>query len=712
MKKLRHNQDGSALIFVIACISILSVFGSMLLVKTTNNRDMKEREKKAQAAFYAAESGSMEFASALETLCQDAVKTAFSDLMVEYTKLSTDTERSERFASVFQKILLDKLQKDNGAKELLENALGATSPVTVSMNPSDVTTITSTEVTKKTDTIVLKNVKFSFKDSSGNNTTITTDIKVDALIPDVKKGMVAGACAEFYDFALICGGNAFSLSGSNNVQKVNGNVFIEKDLTVNQNSDNVSFLNADKFLVKGGINIDHAKVKFDNTGISGIGKGIWAGNISIGESGNLNAKNCNVYVADDLTISGDKPTVEISGFEYVGYSGGMYNTADKNSAITINYAKDVKLDLSNLDNLVLRGSSYIEDKEWGNVAGAGEENKLGILQGESIAYKDMQAMYLVPSECTPQGQNPMLKAEFTELATEDIQAILDYDISSSYDGYSFVLRNYLNEDKPYVKRYVILDGGATEFVYLYLNFNNANAAKAYYQDYMKTYRGARIKEQIKNLNSATGKSSVKLAKANFTLSNMIQYYEQADGSMALQTIAPESSGIMTMNSKSKTAAQNFSGLFSFFRLDKVTVIPEGYEIIKEAVLADDISTVLGGSSSFSKTVGSYKFLVIDGNAETSDSSISAMNNKQGIILVDGDLTFNTGFNFEGMILTTGDVKMNAYDIKANKDIVLAMLDDDDVAKFFKGHGAGGASTNGSYVSTESIDISFDNWNRN
>ena len=720
-KRMSVNQKGSALMLVVCIMALLSIVGSALLVKTTSNSENKANERKAQSGFSSTEVGSNDFVSALEAVCQDSVKLAFTDLLIDYTKLSDVAAQSQRFTDVFQASLMKTLNQDEAAAKMMKKALGladdATLDVAVSFDKSKIVQDAAADATK-TGTITLKGVKFSYKDAQGNSSSIVTDIKIKADVPNVGRGMVAGTCAEFYDFALISGGNVYTPASTNLNKKINGNVFVEKNLTVNHSSSKMYFSNADKLLVKGTLDIDGAEVEFNNsTELIATGKGLWAGNIRVANGGKANGINTNVYVKDDLTMSGNGPQFVFGGSEnsvggeYIGYSGDPQSA--KSSAITINSAKDIKLDMSKMSTLVLRGNSYIQDKLW-EKASTNAENLLGILQGESLAYKDMQAMYLVPSEATPFGQNPILKDNFTELTEEQLKAIKNFDISDEYDvSHHFPLSNYVSETEPVVKRYVILDGGSTEFVYLYLNFKSEGAAKQFYNDYLSTSRGAAILEQIKNLNK-TGISMVKLPSETYTLANVFEYYDGKDFTTKVPNLANSS----LMNSKARTAAKNYTGLFSFFRLDYTTIIPDDYNVINEAVLRDSISNVLaenGKTAKMSVDFEGYKFLAVSGDVKTgdlTDESGVSMNGKKGIILVEGNLTNNVSFTFEGLVLCTGDYSMNEMSLKANKDIVLKMLDEPLIAQFFRGQGAAAANNKGAYVSTDSVDISFENWQKN
>jgi len=749
MKKLIRNNKGSALIFVIACLAVMSAVGTMLLIRTTNSREMKERERVANETFYKAETGSVEFATALESICDTAVKNAFGDLMVQYKNIS-DADRNQRFAAVFYKELEDIL-KTNDTMAVLRKALGKSSNddvnVKVSYSATDYSVDPAYNNDKDNVGIILKNVVFSYTDGNGNSATIKTDIKMTTKVPSVEGGMVSGPCAEFYDFALISGDTVSVPSGGGSDKKINGNVFIENNLEMKVSTEKaLEVTNAEKFLVKGDILLaSGAKLNVTCSTSNMLGAGLWARNLNVASGAKFVSSLTNVYLRDDLILSGTGSSVTMSGTdnEYIGYSynpqKAIANSQSEslyNSAITINGSNNVTLDLSALGTLILRGNSYIYDyNAFARTQVEGETNTLvGILQGESLAYKDMQSMYLIPSECTPLKQNPCAASAFNAKVTNatlnaaDIEAILNYDIADVYDGVSYKLRDYLNEEKPYITRYVRLDGGGTEYVYLYLNFKSVSTARQYHTDYLNTTRGARIKQLAQNLKE----SNIKLAANVYTLSDTFSYLTTGEEGSKKSTYSLgsyDASKLNHMNNKSLTASRNYSGLFSFFKLDYSTVIPDDYDVISKAVLnkkdlqevvqaakeagATDVypDNLLMESRSYTIAGNSVVFQVYKGTVTSSILQSNHANGKKGIILVQGDVKFDNGFNFEGLVLATGKVEINNVNLKANKDLVVQMLEKEEVAKYFRGQGASGNNTNG-YLSNKSTKITFENWTKN
>lgn len=712
MFRFMKKNKGSALLLVISTMAILSVVGSLLLVKTANNRKMKDAEKKAQETFNSAENGSLELVSALEMISQDAVKKAFSDIMMQYGTLANNNTRMQRFNSVFVGVLQNELTQSDAAEKLLKKALNLSPSddldLAVSFGSIETATDTVGESNAKTNKITIKDAKFTYKDAKGNETTIQTDISVVADIPNVKKGMAAGTAAAFEDFILITNGNASNTRTTSEVTKLQGNVYVAKDWT-QSNANTIELKEADKLLVKGKIDLSKGAVfKFNNSSsFMAAGQGLWAGNIGV-DSGSDLSIDANCYVKDDLSLAGTNTKVVISGNEYLGYSGESTRVSEKSSAITINTAQNITLDLSGLKTLSLRGSSYIQDTIWGNVpslnAAEKTANLLGVLQGESLAFKDMQAMYLVPSECSFNGKNPMLKSEYDSVADRTISLNYFFHNDTTGEDGSLDLSRYVNPSNPYVTRFVRLDGGSTEYVYLYLNFLDESAAAQYNKDYLSTWKGALIKEQMKQLGSG---SKIVLAEKNYTISNLVEYNKNGD--QKVTSVAANSANLVLVRNKSRNAEREYSGLFYSLDPTVTKVIPADYDLIRTSVLLPEAL----GSGDKSVTSGSYNFFLYDRSIAT--SSVSGISGKKGILIVNGDLTFNsTNFTFDGLIIVTGNVIFNSEaKLTSNEAAVRALLDVPEVAACFRGQGTTGTSdSNGNYISSESVKISFENWNKN
>ena len=731
-KSILKNNKGGGLILVIGCVALLSLIGAMLLVVTTNNRKMKDLEYQMQKSFYGAESGSDELVSQLEIEAEDALKRAFADLMVQYSHLDTTDDRNARFSQFFQTAFYDEVTKSDAARKLMCEALGG-NPDTDDLDALDVQVSFGAVPTpvpyvsgsgEDSTQICLKNVTFTYS-AGGSQTSITTDIIVDAKIPDVEGNMANTVACDFMDFAIITGGDVVTPLNTSQTVKVNGNFYTRNSLLHRSNLMEMNVENAKKFLVAGDLVVTNGAKLTINTGSLASGDGVWARGVEVSDGGELSA-NTNFYVSDDLTIEKTGAKVDIDGNEYIGYSGGdaSVDPSAANSAITINTAKDITLDFSGTGNLVLNGRSYIRDTLW-NAGGAA--NALGILQGESVAYKDMQSMYLVPNECLVTNHNPMTLTEFNTLTgclmtdakisyRSDSNGLTNYFDFRQYIGKSSdpADPNYALTESDYVVRHVKLDGGTTEFVYLYLNFPTDQDAQRYFAAYMAIPELAR---PMKMRLATIGNSTIKLAQNNYTLANAFRYdySAPADTSYGIQHATTDYAQLVN---SSLLAKRRTGGLFTSFRLNATSTENRDFDIISEKILKmdkfDPSNPACTPTNTWIKrdyTINSttYDFWVYNGDVTISDT----VPTHSGIILVNGKLTFSgTSKTINGLVVATGGVEFNsATTLNCDKTAVEALLTEADVQEYFRATGGGGTPAN-PYLSSEAVSISFDNWKKN
>ena len=703
-KSILKNNKGGGLILVIGCVALLSLIGAMLLMVTTNNRKMKDLERRTQESFYAAESGSDAFVSQLEVEAEDALKRAFADMMVQYSLYATPEERMERFGDFFSRAFVAEV---SNVGEF--TAMG----MNVAYDPAEVTTV---PLSGDLSEITMKNVTFTYS-VDGSETSVSTDIKVTTRIPNVDSNISASMTCDYSDFALISGKDIITALNTSQTVTVNGNLYTKESLRHDNDLMTLNVNNAKMFLVGGELEVSDGATLNINGGTQAGGEGVWANGVTVSDGGKLNA-NSNFYVSDDLTINSiarDGSQVVISGGEYVGYSGGdaTVDASAANSAITINTAKNITLDLSGTTNLVLTGSSYIRDRLW---TAGGVANALGVLQGESVAYKDMQSMYLVPGECLSTKHNPMTLAEYEAAAAGgSLLTGTDIPYTIGYADYNFSFREYLDvaDGAPltadhYVVRHVKLDGGATEFVYLYINFKNEEMAQKYFKDYMNTPGlSDSLKKRLDNL----GTSTIKLAQNNYTKANAFSY-NSADASYGVQEPTTALSYLSFINTEAKNRT---NGLFTYLNKDASATTGRGHDVIGNEIvkmnkfdsapsdswLEQDAITIDGTT---------YDFWVYNGDLEIQLDSPS----RSGILLVNGKLTLKkSSMDFSGLVLATEGVEINSSTtLTSDASAVNALLENSTVQEYFKSLGGSGGSPATPYLSSEAVTISFENWQKN
>lgn len=708
---IRKNNRGDSLILVIGCIALLSVLGIVILAKSVDNQTMKVTERNAQNSFFEADSTSAELAAVLEAVALEAVEDAFSDMLVEYSTSASEAARNQRYKEYFEARLTQRLSNVSGNQlwTLLDDALPDEELTNVTVDYDGIELVAGG--TGETDTIKIKNVQMTYS-ASGSETKVTTDINIKTQIPDVIGGFRPTVQCTFSDFALVSDGAIAmnSAAGAN----VIGNLYTGGDLTVSGAGYDLNITDTSKVLVKGDMLIDGgASVTIDSGSVPGTDEpSVWANGIYVQGGGtqysSLSTTGMSAYVADDLTVEGTKADVSMTGAdaEYVGYSGGAgvsgLTAYQQSSAITVNAVQELNLDLGALKQVVLNGVSYIHEDSWDERDGEGNITAVaGIMQGESVAYKDMQAMYLVPNEYMAAGHNPAMNSE-PDTATIDSDYNLGGGVIIDWD-------EYLVAGEPYLVRKLLLDEGATKATYLYLNFKDEAAAAKYINLYLSSPKGDAIKNSAKNLNSGT----IKLPTATYAKGNVLTY----DGTTKTATIRPSvsSAGLPILASASMIAKYNYNSLFTSLQRNVGGALTPGYQMVAGGIATVGAQQNLGLVKEVTvpdpvATATEYTFYYYDGDLEVNGGDdYSSLN---GILLVNGSVKVDSGAaHMKGVILATGSVEIaQGVTLEANPTAVETLLTDSEVASYFSGTGIGGAGHQ--YLSSEAVDITFENWKRN
>jgi len=716
--RIRKNNRGDSLILVIGCIALLSIVGVILLAKTMDNRNMKLAEEQAQASFAGAESGSAEMVTAIETAALTTIENAFGDMLLEYSVLADGDARKARYKDFFREKMIDMLTTGGTFQEQLEAALGASvTNLTVEFD-GDVEPDPVVEA-GYTETIRAKDVKFTYS-IGDSQTKITTDICIKAQLPDIEAGFSSGISCDFLDFALITDGTVTVSDTTDMV--VEGNMYVGGDLITTGSNVATKVSKAKKMLVKKEMKIEPGASVWVTAG-SGVtmseGEGIWAGGISV-NGGTLDTTDVNLYVRDDLSVEGKTPNVVLRGnnSEYVGYSGNAGGSVnhERSSAIIINEIdladidgdgdkEGLVLDLSALGDLYINGNSYIceNNNNWGGDLVDGNISAAeGVLQGETIAYKDMQAMYLFPGSCLNKKHNPIIGSlNVNEISVTSLMYSFHRDGQAEQ---TWNLEPYLDSEHPFVTRTARLDNGATVATYVYLNFKGEKEAAQYVRDYLNTFLGDSIKDQINNLESV---SKIDLPTNTLTLSNAIEF------SGTSLTVHPSATDVQKtlLNISGLLAQQRYNGLFSSLRAEGGSAASDSYQMLQSGILNMSAFEALPPGEEKEILIPGTNYSFIAYNGDLTIQPYSKYANMQGILLVNGNLKLSTSpVTVNGLVLATGDVTQAAgAQFIATKDAVETLLANEEVAKFFQVYGA---ESGHGYLSTEAVEISFDKWKKN
>ncbi len=372
-----------------------------------------------------------------------------------------------------------------------------------------------------TDGLAYCNLKVTYTDASGYVSVIQTDLRVK--MPDM----------EFAQSVSLPALTSFSLIANNTLQVLPTNVndvtnneiagsFFAKQLIVGSKvtgeGENVKLAlqEVDEDSADEGKRMVVAEDLYlgEGTGLTADNYGeLWTGSISMhgsaanGSTSEIDFAGSNVYVAGDLTITGDKNSFKagtLAGEEYTGRYIGFGDGQDgtESSAIVVN-GTETELDLSKLKNLSLAGNTYIALSSAQDLLDDSDfyrnstENRKDILMGQSIAVKSDQLAYLVPAECIgiqdgksvlSQVSNPVTLEQYRDLINKEGVTKVGLNIACDTLGGNDLAHYGIAEGN--IQTYFKRVNSKITLVYFYVAFDkdsdvDREHANQYFQDYYR-----------------------------------------------------------------------------------------------------------------------------------------------------------------------------------------------------------------------------------
>jgi len=511
----RNDNRGSSILMVILVVAGIGVMAAIALWVSLRNVQMKTTDAEIKESFYSAEGVLEQVKAGVKEKAEAAYKEAVTKDLENFAKYGNSSQtpaggaassavsEKARRAEDFKKNFKDTFKRsiDRGSSgeyniksisNLVDQSL-LNSPTYPYAVVSAMKTGLSGDigiVKDEDDKLVLKGIRVRYVSEDEQVSEIVTDITVAVPKPDVAYGTSG---LDLFEYAII---------GDKGVEVIAGNVDIKgsvyagfsdslnKQAFVTSPSTNVGLY--DKTLIANGTVYvaKNASLK------ASPNQKIWAGGILL--DGGRAERTGASYVADDLTLSGERSSAKISG-TYKGY-GNDKNVAGSSSAIIIN-GKDSSIDMSGAKEVALAGYSYIatgNERLRDNSIGEARNNK-DIKMGESIAVKGNQIAYLMPGEWigtdsnkeSKFGHNPLSYDEYNKLLNEKDSSgknyvLVDtkaraYKTGKTFEDYG-VTKSDL--DANYTKIFVqpITGISSDGLVYFYVNLPQDKAAR-YFNDF-------------------------------------------------------------------------------------------------------------------------------------------------------------------------------------------------------------------------------------
>lgn len=485
---LKEENKGASLIAVLTALIFVGVIAVIITGATIANIEMKEVERGGKKNFYQAESVLSELAAGLNTAASAAMEEAYADYLEHYTSYAAAGKDSQQeFTRKYMDCLKSKLADGSAGKRISYESVGSTVPVyeisryrvdvlkdciaTAELRNCLVTDPADAEYTMDypEGIFTLRNVKVTYQDAQEYETTITTDLVFHTPSIDFNSGQ---AVKGFMKYSLIAD-RQLQVNAPN--IGIDGNVYAGADGILGLFGGSAT-MTGDRIVTRGDIAAESGSALQIGSGASKI----WAENINTRGKGSPSTLllDGNCYIADDLTLNGKGSHVELSG-NYYGYNyqenyGSVSDTGNSSfsSAIMVN-ARDCKLNMSNLNYLMLSGRTYISRGSAGNTQNS------DIMLGESLSVRTNQLAYFVPEDYLEDTDGDGVREKFTADGLAAYQSsILVNDVAS-----------YLDVNQPVTPYHYIDNVMHMPIVCYYLNFASSQKANEYFKAYFDSNHG-------------------------------------------------------------------------------------------------------------------------------------------------------------------------------------------------------------------------------
>jgi hypothetical protein len=825
LNRLKKNNKGAALLFVLVAVSLVTVLVTTMYVASIINIQMKGTEGKNRLNFYQTDEYMEVFRSIVKAEADYALEVAYKDTIVKYKNYS-DKEREQQFKNKFIETLYPVIaaQERNSSKELVyylenrafnyynRNDKGNSDETEVNKNlilpvgvtlsideialelsdgttesdkvtASDIRTAISLNKERYSGDIILKGVKISYKDKGGYKTSIRTDMRISAVFTDPQ---ISFGNTDISEFLVINDGNlknnmvstaAINLTG--NICAIGG-INIEGIQTVNFMAHKI--ITNGTLLTKAGAEVNVDTINTDKGLKAEKNDGLWARNIDI-DAGGLTVSG-NTNVADDLTLLKSKksyvtiPKAEFKNGTYFGFGygkgskglNGIALNAENSSSVIFN-TDYFKLNMQNLDKLVLTGNAFISIPKQGSVS-AEVENFLAsmglssasyeALEGESIAYKGMQQLYLVPGECLGTiGHNPMLNTELSAALKKYYEGVktsyTETDLNTMFTSDQYLgkyikapeggsiartnnginLSGLLNENKPVITNVIKVAGTTTQMVYVYFNFKSASAAA----EYMQRFKAAdpdTVEEALGKINVDTNE----LLLPESEIETAGNYVEKTEINNAADTNNVSKASLKNSIYGALLTSLDAGGVSSVTKYSEAKIYARIVEISGmnavegASYLAVAPSNTSGKQTQSGSVIENYNIIRVDGNGgeiySTSDMGVVNDASHPAVLIAQGDVevntefcglivsnsnvTVNSGHSVRGTIVASGNVTVcGNTNLIYDSEMIKCILDENNLYKYLKDYIKVLTSMDEEAEKTVTIDpvqVYYENWQQN
>lgn len=765
----KFGNKGSSLIMVVIGAAFLGILGALILSITYANINLKTANNHSKKNFYTEEVAVNEITAKLEEYSALSMTKAYTWLVKNYPAESVDInkcydEYKKRYMIALSQMLhgtpseetdvaikydINKIRDGIASfkKEFSEptrvivsvyNSAGATA--------GDIEHSKDADGNNTYDSLTIKNLSITYTEASGYETNIVTDIVMDFPIP-------GGVDTSFAKFALI----SDQLIDCTSIVNVTGGVYagetpakasgvgdkVNPDvggILVQNNSGNLTINgNGNIVATRGNITAySYGKLLINNAKV-------WAKNIrtyGAGDPVNFTPRieiDAVTKVQDDLIMKAPFSTISLRnsyyGFSYKSKSGlSGKTTSDTSSSITIN-AKDVGLDMTGLNNLVLFGRAFVSSSDTGDSAPAAStspsDTLMDIMTGQSIGVKYDQGAYLVPNESFLKIPSNPIDQDSIQVYAKDLhEHDATYDPSAPHlslrmkddivdftKGKAAIIHKWLDPDMPIRPIYYKQgpESSSIKMVNFYWNFKDEASANAYFNWYYDQH-GGELRSTYKDFYRSLGggyynfKFKVDPFK-RLQVAGSLLYQDSATGTFHI-----EKGEIKNMAKESEQLTTDYKSVQLNLREDGSTT-----KVVKDNPYVDTHFNL--------KEAKAHPTIIehtgIKSNKFNQDATITITNadtyeidsDMAGLIIATGDVKVSTA-RFEGLIVADGKIMLSTNsNIYADEKMILDLLNYcQSKGLLLKNYIYGYDSSSTGVAGDDSINfgdaIAFENWKKN
>ncbi len=503
IKRVVKDNRGSAIVLVIVALAMVGILAMTIMWMSMTNYFMKATDKGNKQGFYSSETVLEQIKAGLEEDASWAASRAYAFILTKNYSATSTADRDYEFKKEYQNYFIKRVADATDSSKYDLNHLhgfidaGAGVQLTYPAAGNAVKYLSSTSGSKlihsySSNLMKLEGIHLEYTetDANGNEYVSVIDTDIIVMVPDVSFTQTS-VLPDVFEYALVADKKLKNTSiGTGDA--VEGNIYAGDEGIELLN--NLSVTDAGMIISKGDVKIGTDSMStsgttFSITGESGSGNTeFWANDVTLGKGTQLTTNKVDSYVADDLTLSGRKSKVTMSGAgNYFGY-GNSSSKASESSAVVINGIGS-EVDMDDLGKVLLLGRTFVSIPHLTSPApGIVSVDSIDFAMGESLAVKGEQIAFLVPDDCLSYVEisasansipmpNPFVKSIYPTDADGDFTA--DHEIKvnlSSLSSYVDVTNGY-KIVQPY--------GSDLGYVYMQMSGDKANE---YYERYYKNNR--------------------------------------------------------------------------------------------------------------------------------------------------------------------------------------------------------------------------------